>query len=393
MLLTAWAATRTLLLLCVFRVVVLPGTDVTTDVHVIYRGWFEVLRTGTFPLDDVTWQYPPGAALAVLSPGLLPFLAYPAAFFLLCLAADAAVLRLLVREGRRPDRRRWGAAAWTAGLPLLGPTVYARYDVMVAAVAVAALLLPRARGPLVALGAVLKVWPVLLLAGVRGYRTALAAAVTAAALLAGFALALPGSLAFLAFQRDRGIEVEALAALPFHLARFRGWPGTAAMNYGSVEFLGPYVPLAGRIALALTMAALGWLVFWRLRARTFHPHTPADAALAAVLLFVTTSRVLSPQYLVWLVALAAVCLAFRGTRMRRPAQLVLAAAPLTFLEFPLWFADVVQGGLPGTAALFARNGLLVAAALLACRALWRDTVPGPPAVSPAVPAGTPASRR
>lgn len=55
-----WAATRALLMLCVFKVLVLPGADVTVDVSGIYHGWYEVLRTGTFPLSDVTWQYPPG---------------------------------------------------------------------------------------------------------------------------------------------------------------------------------------------------------------------------------------------------------------------------------------------------------------------------------------------
>lgn len=63
-----WATTRALLMLCVFKVLVVPGADVTVDVSGIYHGWYEVLRTGTFPLSDVTWQYPPGAALAVLSP-------------------------------------------------------------------------------------------------------------------------------------------------------------------------------------------------------------------------------------------------------------------------------------------------------------------------------------
>lgn len=48
------------------------------------------------------------------------------------------------------------------GVPLLGPTVYARYDVMVTAVVVAAILVgarhPRVMGVLAAFGAMLKVW-------------------------------------------------------------------------------------------------------------------------------------------------------------------------------------------------------------------------------------------
>lgn len=39
--LLAWAVTRTALLLYVFKVFSLPGgLDVTTDVSVIYHGWF-----------------------------------------------------------------------------------------------------------------------------------------------------------------------------------------------------------------------------------------------------------------------------------------------------------------------------------------------------------------
>jgi hypothetical protein len=170
-LLPTWGVTRLLLLLFVFKVYVFPGPDVTSDVSVIYQGWYEVLRTGTFPLDDVTWQYPPAAALAILSPALLPGLEYASAFFVLAFLADLAVLVLLLSAGRRRGRTLRGAWVWVAGVPLLGPTVYARYDVMVTAVAVAALLAgarhPRVMGALAAFGALLKVWPALLLLAAR----------------------------------------------------------------------------------------------------------------------------------------------------------------------------------------------------------------------------------
>ncbi|KMS82040.1 membrane protein [Streptomyces leeuwenhoekii] len=387
-LLAAWAATRLILLLFVFKVYVFPGPDVTTDVSVIYQGWYGVLRTGAFPLDDVTWQYPPGAALAILSPALLPFWDYATAFFVLACLADLAVLVLLTRAGRRPGRTPRGALVWTAGVPLLGPTVYARYDVMVTAVAVAALLTavrhPRAAGALAALGALLKVWPALLLAGDRRPGSWAAAAVTGAALAALSALALPGAFAFLAFQRDRGTEVESLGALVFHVARHFGWEGEVRLHYGSVEFLGPYVGAVSTAALALTAAAFGWLLLWRLRARRFGARTLAEAAFTAVLMFTVTSRVISPQYLVWLVGLAAVCRSFAASGMRLPSGLVLAACAVTVLEFPVWFAHVVAGDPLGVALLFVRNGLLVAAALTAARALWRRTVPRRTAV-PAPP--------
>ncbi|WP_335932263.1 glycosyltransferase 87 family protein [Streptomyces sp. PTD5-9] len=415
-----WALTRIGLLLCVSRVIVLPGPDVTADVSVIYHGWSEVLRSGTYPRADVTWQYPPLAALAVLSPALLPALDYASAFFVLAVLCDGLVLALLLHAGRRRERSAAGAWVWVAGVPLLGATAYARYDVMVTAVAVAALLAgirrPRALGALAAAGALLKVWPALILVGaepgVRTRRAWTAAAVTAAGLLL-CAAAVPGAFAFLGFQRDRGTEVESLGALVFHVARWFGWPGRVELHYGSLEFLGPGVGLVSALALGLSAAALGWLLLWRLRARAFRASTPADAAFTAVLLFTATSRVISPQYMLWLVGLAAVCLVFRDSGMRLPAVLVLLATGLTQAEFPFGFDHVVASDATGVALVCARNGLLIAATLIACRRLWRRTVSAPadapaasadapepgtsagdvPALSPAARADGPASAR
>ncbi|MGW1270063.1 hypothetical protein ACWD5A_15700, partial [Streptomyces sp. NPDC002491] len=138
-LLTTWGTTRLVLLFFVFHVLEFPGPDVTSDVWATYRDWYEVLRGGAFPAADVTWQYPPAAALAILSPGLLPFLDYASAFFVLAFLADLVVFMLLLHTGLRPGRSLRGAWLWTAGAALLGPTLYSRYDVMVTAVAVGAL--------------------------------------------------------------------------------------------------------------------------------------------------------------------------------------------------------------------------------------------------------------
>ncbi|WP_327428093.1 glycosyltransferase 87 family protein [Streptomyces sp. NBC_01236] len=381
-----WGLTRLMLLLFVFKVYVFPGPDVTSDVSVIYQGWYEVLKHGTFPLDDVTWQYPPAAALAILSPALLPFLDYAQAFFVMAFLADFVVFGLLQYAGLRSGKSLRGAWVWVVGVPLLGPTVYARYDVMVTAVAVAALLAgarhPRVMGMLVGFGALVKVWPVLLLVGAVRRRAWAAAAVAAGGIAVLFAMAMPGAFSFLTFQRDRGTEVESLGSLVFHVARQYGWDGQVLLNYGSVEFLGPYVDVVSTAALVLTAVAFGWLLLWRLCAKRFLAHTLADAAFVAVLMFTTTSRVISPQYMVWLVGLAAVCLCFRGSRMALPVGLVLAACFVTVLEFPVWFSHVVSSDRLGITLLFARNGLLVIATLLAALELWRSTVSEP---APTVP--------
>ncbi|KOG89920.1 membrane protein, partial [Streptomyces varsoviensis] len=105
-------------------------------------------------------------------------------------------------------------------------------------------------------GALLKVWPVLLLIGVaRGRRTRAAwgaGAVTALAVALLAVASMPGAFSFLTFQRDRGTEVESLGALVFHMAPHFGWGGHVRYTYGSVEFIGPYVAVVSRCALALT---------------------------------------------------------------------------------------------------------------------------------------------
>ncbi|MGK4583721.1 glycosyltransferase 87 family protein [Kitasatospora sp. HPMI-4] len=376
-----WVITRVLIVLMVSGVLWVSGTDVTSDVSVIYHGWYEVLQTGTFPLDDVTWQYPPGAALVILLPGLLPW-SYLVSFFVVCGVLDALTMVLLMRAGTRRGRSFSGAWVWVAGVPLLGPTVYCRYDILVTAVAVAGLLVlvrrPAIGGILLGIGGLVKIWPVLALAGTpRGRRTRrswTAAAATLGALCFLLAAGMNGAFEFLKFQRDRGIEVESLGALPLHFARLAGtWNGQVSMNYGSLELLGPWVPLISQLSVAATALGFAWLLLWRLRAKRWQPATTYDAALAALLIFTVTSRVISPQYLVWLVGVAAVCLTVRGTSQRPVAALILLATFFTTLEFPLLFGQVHHSQPWGVAVLTARNGLLLAATVVSCRRLWRST--------------------
>jgi hypothetical protein len=393
----SWLATRALVLLMAVGVLRISGTDVSSDVSVIYHGWYEVLQTGTFPLDDVTWQYPPGAALVIMLPGLLPW-SYLVSFFVVCGVFDALAMGLLMRVGGRRGRSFTGAWMWAVGVPLLGPTVYCRYDIMVTAIAVAGLLViarrPALGGVLLGFGGLVKIWPVLALAGTpRGRRTRrawTAAAATAGSL--GFLLTagMNGAFEFLKFQKERGIEVESLGALPLHFAKLAGaWDGQVTMNYGSLEMLGPWVPVISDVSVAGTLLGFGWLLLWRLRAARWQPSTTFDAALAALLVFTVTSRVISPQYLVWLVGLAAVCLTVRGTSQKPVALLILPATVLTTVEFPLLFGAVQHSQPWGVAVLAARNLLLLAAAIVSCRRLWRSTrgpEAAPTVVLPAEPA-------
>ncbi|MFI1444727.1 glycosyltransferase 87 family protein [Streptomyces fructofermentans] len=379
----AWTAGRALMLLLLARDGTAPlGVGgVGREVHELYARWYGVLAQGTFPPGDRLWQYPPGAGPLLLSPGLLPGLTYFQAFVALTLATDALVTAALVRAGRRTGGSLTGAALWTAALPLLLHLPLARYDVQVTAFAVLSLLAvarsTRACGAFAALGALVKVWPALALIGLpRGRTTRRAwtsAAVTAGALLLVLAALFREPFGFLRQQGGRGVQIESLGGTALSLARHAGWPGRVRYRYGAMEFTGPHVGTVAAVSLALTAAAFGVLLLWRLRARRWTPATPYDAAFAAVLLFTVTSRVISPQYLVWLLGLAAVCLTSRHTTQRPVAALVVAAAALSSLAYPVLYADVMACTWTGSLLMLVRNALLVAAAALSLHRLWTST--------------------
>lgn len=78
--------------------------------------------------------------------------------------------------------------------------------------------------------------------------------------------------------------------------------------------------------------------------------------------------------MIWLLGLAAVCLTCRDTVMRPVALLLLPAAALSSLAYPVLYDQVIAGTAQGLAVMVLRNALLLAAALLAARRLWTSTV-------------------
>ena len=368
-----WLATRTGL----YLLATAPGQS--GDVG-IYQRWDTCcFAHGRFPLADPMWQYPPGAALILWLPGRLPG-NYRHTFVFLAIGCDLAATLMLCARARRGGSLA-GGWYWVCGVPLLGAIAVTRFDVVPVALSVAALCVTgrgaaggAVRGALAGAGAAVKIWPVALLAGPAPghWRRTLAAAVAVLAV----ACVLYGSAAvsFLAHQNARGVEIESVAATPFMIARRAGWHGTAVFRFGAWQLSGAHVALAqdaSRLGLILAAAAVaGWQLLLISGRVGWRPEFSADAPLAATLLFLVVSPVLSAQYLLWVTGLAAACLVTGRTTGRPAALAVLAAAGLTQLIFPIGWHSLLAGSGVTTAVLVARNMLLVLAAALSC---WRIT--------------------
>ena len=347
------------------------------DVH-LYRAWSATLAGGHFPQTQ-TWQYPPGAALVMLAPRLVPF-SYTTSFLLLSLLADLLIMLMIVRFTRRVGGGPAGMWMWALGMALLGPVMLARYDLMVSLAVVAALTLSEiawVRGVLIGLGIALKVWPVALLAGLRRWREVVTAGGAAAVAFIGvcgvLALVIRGGLHFLHTQASRGLQIESVAGTPFALAHAAGWSNVRVKHrYGAFEFVGSGTQTVATIAEFATVLCAVALLLWWLTA-WFGPTTLYDAAVTTTLLLIVTSRVLSPQYLIWQGAVCAVALAVPGGRQRLAAWLCVAAFPLSAALFPFVYSSYLHGGTLPTVIVVVRNLLLLAAFVVSFVGLWRST--------------------
>ena len=362
-----WLTTRASL----YLPATVPGRDGDAG---LYQRWYACCFShGTFPVADPRWQYPPGAGLVFWLPGRLPG-SYVDHFMVLAIGCDLAITLMLCSRARRGGSLA-GAWYWVCGVPLLGAVSVGRFDVVPVTLSVAALCVTGrggVRGALIGAGAAVKVWPVTLLAGMAPGQQRRGAAAAAAVLAAVCAIFASATASFLAHQNARGVEIESVAATPFMIWRHAGWHGTMVYRYGAYQLSGGHVALAqdaSRLGPVLAAAAvIGWrLLITSGRAR-WRPEFAADAPLAATLLFLLASPVLSPQYLLWVTGLAAACLATGHTTQRPAALAALAAAGLTQLIFPIGWHSLVHGSDAVTGVLAARNMLLVAAAALSC---WR----------------------
>jgi hypothetical protein len=95
-------------------------------------------------------------------------------------------------------------------------------------------------------------------------------------------------------------------------------------------------------------------------------------AAAAVVAFVALSKVLSPQFLVWLVLLVPLV---GGRRRRRILALTAAACALTAVWFPARYWDLVREFDPLASWLVLLRGVLLLALLAALT--WPATEPAP----------------
>lgn len=360
------------------------STGVQLEDVSIYEDWSGLLSHHHALPNEEAWQYPPGVAFLMLLPRL-GWGSFSDSFVVTMLAFDLLGLVLLAILARRGGNNA-GVWVWLLAMPMLRALPVLRFDLVPTVIAIGALVVIHRRpawfGALAGLGAMVKAWPIALLFGEwergRLLRACAGAAAAIALVFAISAVAFEGDqLNFLKEQDGRGLQVEAVASLPWHLIQYAtGEEPHTALRYRAWEIEGGTAETVANLLKWLSLAALiGAGAWWWARARGIRrgredladPAVSRDFVFTVVLLFVVTSRVLSPQYMIWLLGLAAVVLSAKASRLKRPAWTVVAAAILTTGAYGSMGAYVSYYNVYGSPfIMLIRNFALLFATIDAC---------------------------
>jgi len=326
---------------------------------------------GQLPYRDFHLEYPPGAIPLFTLPALGEYVTWFRLENALAWIAVIVLVGAMLATLRPQDRRNPLLLGAVALVPLLlGPFTLMRFDGWPTAFALAALLcLVRGRPALglalLALGTVVKAWPIALLPlvlvyGVPKRSLAVFAAVLVLALAPFVFLTPGGAYNGLMAQPNRHLEYETIGASalfalgrPVRLYFETGSYSVSGSGANTIATLQSALELLGVVAVAALFASTR---------RT--PQQLLTATAATVTVVAVLGKVLSPQFLLWIAPFAA---------LADLAALVLfaGACACTRALFAQSFHSLAELRHSAVAVLAVRNGLLLGTTGALVRAVRR----------------------
>lgn len=295
----------------------------------------------------------------------------------------------------RSSRRR-GAWFWVVAGLALGPLLWSRFDIICGSLTALALgwvaRRPKVASALLGVATTVKLWPGLLGAVLVGPGRQKSTWVRIATfcgtigVIVGLQLTTSGLdrlLSIFEYQGDRGLQIESImASIPMLLHSVTDKYQVAYATSKSFEITGPGVGVlitAADVLLLSGVAAVFLYCLVRL-ARTHQPSATSVMAWGLVLIggILITDKVLSPQYILWLIMPVAAVIdsLWSSSRSWRTISLLcIVATALTQAVYPLGYNSLLHGDLGTTIVLVVRNLCLVAIWVLCVRQWLRLTEP------------------
>jgi hypothetical protein len=365
----------------------------------VYQRYGNAIADGKVPYRDFEVEYPPGALPVFALPGLAEpgrnqnvsagFRRSFETLMWLCGAAALAAMAVILRTLRRSAENVWAALCFAAIAPLLlGSVILSRFDLWPAAVVTGALAAlvsgrPRLGHALLGLGVAAKLYPAVFVplgiafawkrAGRREALTCLALVLgVVAVVFAPFVILAPGGVWHsLSVQLTRPLQVESLgSALLLVGHHLFGLGVTGETSHGSQNLAGHAADSLAVMSTVLQASVLIWI--WAAFARgRGDAEALVRSTAAALCVFVAFGKVLSPQFMIWLIPVVPLV---RGRRGVGASVLLGVALVLTQIWFPFRYFRLAldfEAGLSGV--LLARDLTLVALVAVLVVTLRRTT--------------------
>jgi Glycosyltransferase family 87 len=292
-----------------------------TDVYARY-GRALVLH-GRIPYHDFYDEYPPGSVPVFAAPAIIWNAHYVLVFKLLMTASGVGFVLCGVWTLARLELSYLRLAPMILAPVLLGPVFLNRYDPLPAfltSLALVAVLTGRERatGALLGVGTLVKLYPAVtipvVLRRIHTRRAIVAYIVAAAVLFLPFFLIAPGGVGFSTWtQMERHLQIESVGSSILLVGSKLGihHVGWIAGKPGSIDLGGDLAYTVGTLSslLAVALILLVARLYWR------GPDTDArlvTAFAATVAAWTVFGKVLSPQYLTWLVPLVPLAAGRKG---------------------------------------------------------------------------------
>ena len=353
----------------------------------LYYGYAGRIAAGQLPYRDFVAEYPPLALLFFTVPRWFghSYAVYYSAFQLELLAFDLVAVVALSAAARAFNVPRWRLlAAYTVAIVAVGPITMQQYDMIPATLTLLALVAYQREsdafaGVLLGLGTMAKVYPVLLapLLAIDAWQRGSARRIVVAAsafVAACVVVALPWlarapmSLGVLAsYHGGRGIQIESTwAAISLVAREMRLTWVEVNHTFGSFNITGPLTDAFARISTLVLLAALAIAYFWFFR-RVRSARTPVDlrllgrASLVVLLVSLATSKVFSPQYLLWIAPFIA---------LADSAVVVVVFAligALTVFVYPYHYEALLARDMVPIVVLALRDAFVIALAFVVAR--------------------------
>jgi len=355
------------------------------------------------PYRDFVLEYPPFAIVFFALPRFFAssYLGYYRGFQAEIIVCDLLILAMLDAIARaRGERRALLLGAYTVFTLAVGPIAGQQFDLFPAAMTLLAVYFAARsrRAPvwiLLALGTLTKLYPLLLapvflLRDVRrrdwraiGQAVALGAATIVVVMLPLFIVAPTAIRSFFAYHAKRGLQIE---------STYAGWLLVVdnlrliylgiSNSFGSWNVTGQYADFVAALSTIVFVAALGGAYLWLARELPIRPAQQeldparlygiiAAAVLVVVFTILVTSKVFSPQYLIWALPLVPLV---DGKHRRTIWGLYTLAGVMTYYIFPTHYGQLINADDGAVITMLVIRNLLVLVLGLLAAAAVRDSV-------------------